>query len=127
MSRSRGTRSASGHDTRPKMEITERNTNARLRMAIKQGGSETVYQKEVPVGLEQLRDDNGANAKITCSFDMSSKSYGTGASVMCSVTLEVAQNEDAIRDGFTFARAVCDEEGARALAEAQDCFERVTK
>lgn len=109
------------------MEITDRNTNARLRMSIKQGSKEAVYQKEVPVGLEQLRDDNGANAKITCSFDLSSKSYGTGASVMCSVTFEVAQNEDAIREGFTFARAVCDEEAGRALAEAHGCFERVTK
>jgi hypothetical protein len=109
------------------MEITDRNTNARLRMAIKQDGSETVYQKEVPVGLEQLKNDNGPNAKITCSYDLSSKSYGTGASVMCSLTLEVAQDEDAIREGFTIARAVCDEEAGRALAEAQDCFQRVTK
>jgi hypothetical protein len=68
--------------------------------------------------LEHLAGDG--KAKITMSFDLSNKSYGTGASVMCSVTLTVNQDAETLATAFLHARSICVEETERALRDAQE-------
>lgn len=63
-------------------------------------------------------------AKITVSFDLSSKSYGNGCGVMCSVTLNCKQDEESVKLGFDIARSICETEGEAALHKAQETFNK---
>jgi hypothetical protein len=133
MSRTRGTATRSrGLNPPTKSEITktqhtDASASCNVLISNTKNGQESVYTKEYHMaGLSDIAPrspDQGA--KVTCSFDLSTKSYGNGAAVMCSVTLNSAQNEDAIRTAFTIARAICEEEGAEALRMAQTTFQRV--
>jgi hypothetical protein len=77
-------------------------------------------------GLSDIAPTSAENsAKITVSFDLSSKSYGNGAGIMCSVTLNCKQDEESIKLGYDLARAICEAEGEEALRRAQDTFNRV--
>jgi hypothetical protein len=127
MSRSRGTRSAQkGVKAIPKTEITEGEGSVRVSKSVTIDKVEETFHKEYTMqGLNDLINPNGPNMKITCSFDLSSKNYGNGASVMCSATIEVSQDEGALARGFEILRAVCEEEGAAALTSAQNTHRRV--
>lgn len=89
-------------------------------MRIKDARCEHTYTKtvEMPMELHELSGDG--KAKITLSYDLSNKNYGNGASVMCSISLTVNQDEDTISHAFLLARSVCAEEAERALNDAQE-------
>jgi hypothetical protein len=91
-------------------------------------GTQEVYTKGFAMtGLSDIAPTSAENsAKITVSFDLSSKSYGNGAGIMCSVTLNCKQDEESIKLGYDLARSICETEGEAALFRAQDTFNRVT-
>ena len=68
---------------------------------------------DLPLGGEE------ENVKITVSFDLSNKSYGRGASCMCSITIPVARQDQAIKDAFNLARIVVEAEAQEALKVAE--------
>lgn len=135
MSRSRGTRTqSSGH--KPKTETAIRtaemiDASASCSVSIRntKNDTEEVYTKEFYMsGLSDIAPKSPeTSAKITVSFDLSSKSYGNGAAVMCSITLNCAQNEESVSMGYEMARAICEEEGAAALSRARETFDRVMR
>jgi hypothetical protein len=86
-----------------------------------------VYTKEFAMtGLHAIAPASTEDsAKITVSFDLSSKTYGNGAAIMCSVTLNCKQDEESISMGYNIARSICESEGAEALIKAQETFQRV--
>jgi len=91
---------------------------AQVRLTVKTARCEDTYVKSMEVPMDHLAGDG--KAKITMSFDLSNKSYGTGASVMCSLTLTVNQDPATISEAFMLARAVCVEETERAINDAQE-------
>lgn len=97
-----------------------RTSQAQVRLTIKTARCEDTYTKtvEMPVDLHEIAGDG--KAKITLSYDLSNKSYGNGASVMCSLSLTVNQDAETISHAFLLARAVCSEEATRALNDAQE-------
>lgn len=100
-------------------EITSK--YALVRMTIKTARCEDTYTRNVEVPMLMLQHLAGdGKAKITMSFDLSNKSYGTGASVMCSVTLTVNQDDDTVAEAFELARTICVDETQRALRDAQE-------
>jgi len=134
MSRSRGTRTSSSGPKLPrKSEINTEHVDAsatcNVLISNTQDGQESVYTKEYHMaGLSDITPRSPEqSAKVTCSFDLSAKSYGNGAAVMCSVTLNSAQDEESIGMAFNIARAICEEEGAEALRMAQATFDRVSR
>lgn len=92
-------------------------------------GTAEVYTKGYAMsGLSKIAPSSGEDsAKITVSFDLSTKSYGNGAGIMCSVTLNCKQDEESIKLGYDLARAICEAEGEEALQKAQDTFNRVAR
>lgn len=128
MSRSRGKRTPSRDNKHSTADVinTEHHVDGAgavlARISLKKDETEQVFNKEYHMaGLIDLAPRRAETAaKITCSFDISSKHYGNGASVMTSVTLVVDNTDEAIARGFDIARAVCEEEGASALAVAKN-------
>lgn len=107
-------------------EITEGTASIQVRQASTLNMVEETYHKEIAImGLNDiLSSDPARNAKITVSYDLSAKTYGNGASVMCSVTINAEQAEEPMRRGFEIARAICEEEGAAAMVSAQEVHRR---
>lgn len=133
MSRFRGTRSRlSGQKPKIKSEIKtvehiDASASCHVLIHNTHSGTQEVYTKGFAMtGLSDIAPTSAENsAKITVSFDLSSKSYGNGAGIMCSVTLNCKQDEESIKLGYDFARSICETEGEEALRKAQDTFSRV--
>ena len=133
MSRLRGTRTRSSGTKRKiksaikTVEHVDASASVEVLIHNTHGGTQEVYTKGFAMtGLSEIAPSSTENsAKITVSFDLSSKSYGNGAGVMCSVTLNCAQSEEAIKLGYDIARSICETEGEEALRKAQDTFNRV--
>lgn len=134
MSRLRGTRSQRRGDNTSSASVintqhhVDGNGAVLARISIKQDGTEQVLNKEYHMsGLNSIAPSSPETAaKVTCSFDLSQKVYGNGAGVMCSVTLVVDNNEQAISHAFDLARSICAEEGEVALKVAAETHGRVT-
>ena len=133
MSRFRGIRSQSNGQKRkikPAIKTVEHidaSVSANVLIHNTHDGTAEVYQKGFAMtGLSAIApSSNEDSAKITVSFDLSSKSYGNGAGIMCSVTLNCRQDEESIKLGYDIARSICEAEGEEALRKAQDTFNRV--
>lgn len=135
MSRSRGTRTRRNGLKNPSepvikpTELIDASASCSVSIYNTHTDHEEVYTKEYGMaGLSDITPKSPEQAaKITVSFDLSSKSYGNGPSIMCSVTLVCNQDEDSVGTGFNIARAICEQEGEIALLRARDIFDRVTR
>ena len=133
MSRSRGTRGLfTGPKKKVKSEIKtiehkDASATCEVQIHNTHNNAVEVYTKGFAMtGLSEIAPSSTEDsAKITVSFDLSSKSYGNGAGIMCSVTLNCKQSEGAIKLGFDLARSICEMESEAALHKAQDTFNRV--
>jgi hypothetical protein len=135
MSRSRNTRTRSSATKRKirikskikTVEHVDASASAKVLINNTHNGTAEVYTKEFAMlGLSKIAPSpTEDSAKITVSFDLSSKHYGNGAGIVCSVTLNCRQDEQSIKLGYDLARAICETEGEEALRRAQDTFNRV--
>lgn len=126
MSRSQGIRSR----RRGESEKAENSANVLTRKSINRdsGIEETYTRTDAILGLNDLIDPSSdITAKITVSIDLSDKTYGNGASAMCSVTLHATQTEHTIQRAFELARTICEEEGAAALVGAKRTYAAATE
>lgn len=132
MSRLRGTRTRSNGTKRKiksaikTVEHVDASASANVLIHNTHNGTVEVYQKGFAMtGLSAIAPSSTEDsAKITVSFDLSSKSYGNGAGIMVSVTLNCRQDEESIKLGYDIARSICETEGEAALIKAQDTFNR---
>tara|TARA_B100000927_G_scaffold37360_1_gene26794 strand:+ start:157 stop:474 length:318 start_codon:yes stop_codon:yes gene_type:complete len=86
-------------------------------------GDQTFVKHEENEMLDTLvTTDNPA--KITVSVDLSNKQYGNGVAVMCSLSLNVDQEENAVAHAFAIASTIAAEEGHAALANAQVMYDK---
>lgn len=135
MRRSRGTRTQpSGIKQTTKSEIkTKEHIDASVSadVVIRNTYNNTtqVYTKGYAMsGLSAIApSSHEESAKITVSFDLSAKSYGNGAGIMVSVTLNCKQNDASVKLGYDLARSICEAEGEEALRKAQEVFERTIR
>ena len=99
-------------------------------LTISYNGSEKIITKkfEEEEMLESILSvDNPHPAKLTMSYELSNKSYGNGASVMVSISLNVDQDEGAIQDASLVAKSILAHEAEGALAEAQSLQQKLSK
>ena len=102
----------------------------KVALTISYNGSERVitkYFEEQDMLDNILSVDNLNPAKLTMSYELSNKSYGNGASVMVSISLNVDQDEGAIQDAALVAKSILAHEAEGALAEAQTLHQKLVK
>jgi DNA-binding protein YbaB len=84
--------------------------------------SDTPIQENLMKAAEELLGD--AAARVSVTMDMSSKSYGNGASAMVTVSLSCNQDDETIGEAFEVARTVLEDFVPAAYEDACDYYEK---